>query len=490
MDNSRKNAIKLLIQGFKCNLNDSFDENSIEKVCSSCEEHIYKLCNNESQKKYRSDINNFVILLKNNNNYDIKIEYLKGSINEDEFIFKISNSKNNNIKKRQLSKDNRNKIYSPSALHIIKERRANSQSKDIDMEKKEEKEINEIDQIQNRNGKNNGIINENKSKEIINNPFQNIHKNKSNNINRKNSTDINENIGNKENKNKKIEKEKEKEKEHKEINKIEKEKEEINNIDKKTKNEYSSFEKLQKELNSLKPGNNKNIREKRNRSAFKEKNNINLIELEIENKKLNLENEKLKSQYNLIRKELLNEKEKNLKINISNEKLLLENKMLNEKISKLMKEIEKLKKLNEMYTNNYNQMKEKVDLKNQSIDFKLQKLTDNLNLMTANFFNSSISKLNIEHTKSKNDNIKKNSISKISAKEEKIEEQKKVAKNEEHKNKFMDKLKESKESKINNPFEDNNNNNIDNNNNNLNKINNSIFDASVSYRSFLDNLNV
>ena len=465
MDNSRKNAIKLLIQGFKCNLNDSFDENSIEKVCSSCEEHIYKLCNNESQKKYRSDINNFVILLKNNNNYDIKIEYLKGSINEDEFIFKISNSKNNNIKKRQLSKDNRNKIYSPNALHIIKERRANSQSKDIDMEKKEEKEINEIDQIQNRNGKNNGIINENKSKEIINNPFQNIHKNK------------------------KIEKEKEKEKEHKEINKIEKEKEEINNIDKKTKNEYSSFEKLQKELNSLKPGNNKNIREKRNRSAFKEKNNINLIELEIENKKLNLENEKLKSQYNLIRKELLNEKEKNLKINISNEKLLLENKMLNEKISKLMKEIEKLKKLNEMYTNNYNQMKEKVDLKNQSIDFKLQKLTDNLNLMTANFFNSSISKLNIEHTKSKNDNIKKNSISKISTKEEKIEEQKKVAKNEEHKNKFMDKLKESKESKINNPFEDNNN-NIDNNNNNLNKINNSIFDASVSYRSFLDNLNV
>ena len=72
-----------------------------------------------------------------------------------------------------------------------------------------------------------------------------------------------------------------------------------------------------------------------------------------------------------------------------------------------MKEIEKLKKLNEMYTNNYNQMKEKVDLKNQSIDFKLQKLTDNLNLMTANFFKSSISKLNIEHTISKNDYIKK-----------------------------------------------------------------------------------
>ena len=158
MDNSRKNAIKLLIQGFKCNLNDSFDENSIIKICTSSEEYIYNLCKKENQKKYRSDINNFVIILKNNNIYDIKIEYLKGLINEEEFINKIYNTKNNSgVKKRQLSKENRNKIYSPNALHLVKERKASSQNKEMNKEI-----VNDLFEKREKEIKNNESINKNK----------------------------------------------------------------------------------------------------------------------------------------------------------------------------------------------------------------------------------------------------------------------------------------------------------------------------------------
>ena len=141
MNNLRKNAINLLIQGYKFNINYfSYNEkeDSINKICADCEEYINNLCKNE-ERKYRSNINNFVFLLKSKNNYDMKINYLQGSMNSDEFINNIYNNK-----KRQLSKKNINKNFSSNNFDIIKKRKANSQKKELNIIKEENKKNKKI----------------------------------------------------------------------------------------------------------------------------------------------------------------------------------------------------------------------------------------------------------------------------------------------------------------------------------------------------------
>lgn len=469
MNNLRNNAIKLLIQGFKFNLVDSFDDNIITKICSKVEEHINRLCKDENMKKYRTDINNFNLLLKNKNNYEIKIEYLKGSITEDEFINKIYNNKTNFIiKNRQLSKD---KIYSPNIIKFSKERRVKSQNKLINIEK----EINE-NHLEKKNATinvlNNDCYRDKTNKNIkINNPFNYENKvkdtfNNDNNymdeINYNNillSTNNNENIQNIDSKLLINQKEKLIEKKN-------------NNIIVISKNvsDSNSLEKIKNEIMLSKDNNN--IKGKRNKSSIKEKSVINSIEIEIENKKLSLENEQLKNKYNNLRKELLKEKENNLKLTVSYEKILLDNSILIEKINKLEKKIVKLKKLNEMYNNNYNEIKQKLDYKNKTIDKKLEKLTQNFNIVTTKFLDSSISKINFNSMKNNfenssnkiNNNKDKGNIKKscnIISKTEDISD----FKNQENGN--INKSKKPEE----------------------NDKNNGLFESTISYRSYLEKLN-
>lgn len=177
MNNLRKNAINLLIQGYKFNINYfSYNEkeDSINKICADCEEYINNLCKNE-ERKYRSNINNFVFLLKSKNNYDMKINYLQGSMNSDEFINNIYNNK-----KRQLSKKNINKNFSSNNFDIIKKRKANSQKKELNIIKEENKKKQKDNYFINSQNKDktNKNIYENKvqiQKTIIN-PFNSIKK--------------------------------------------------------------------------------------------------------------------------------------------------------------------------------------------------------------------------------------------------------------------------------------------------------------------------
>ena len=470
MNNSRKNAINLLIKGFKFNISNNNDEIKISNICTFCEEYIYKLSENEDLKKYRSEINNFVFLLKNNINHEIKIEYIKGSINSDEFVNKIYNNKNN-YRKRQLSKDNINKNLLSQKPNIIKQRKVNSLNKKINIEKeriifkKENENKNKQSNDYLFNLSNQEITDDKNKKEIDKNNFRDKEINKiknpfnlnkidynDDNINYKNiiiSTDINNTFSNITNINIPN---------YKKENGIsfnEKEKDIV--ISKNNDKEFSSFEKLQNKL--LLPLNNNKIKnnvERRNKSAQKVNNNINLIELEIENKKLSLENEQLKNNYNILRKEFTEQKEKNLKLIFSNEKIMFDNKLLNEKINKLVKKIEKLKKMNEIYANNINEMKKKMELKNQSIDIKLEKLTQNFNIISTKFLDSSISKINIDNLK-KNNNLNKannnnyaQNIEIINSKPQNV-------------NKMGSKEENNKKE--------------------------SIFDTNISYRSFLDNLN-
>ena len=127
-----------------------------------------------------------------------------------------------------------------------------------------------------------------------------------------------------------------------------------------------------------------------------------------------------------------------------------------------MNKIEKLKKLNEIYINNYNEIKQKLELKNNSIDTKLEKLTQNFNFITTKFLDSSISKLDIKNN-NKNNNIKTNSYNKINN---------------------NDNIQQNNTSEI---FYSNINQKKEENQNNY-KIN-SLFDTNVSYRVFLDDLN-
>ena len=253
------------------------------------------------------------------------------------------------------------------------------------------------------------------------------------------------------------------------INNKEKLKEkEINNIKLISKNEAdnNSIEKIKNDILLYKDN---NIKEKRNRSAIKEKSFINTIEIEIENKKLSLENEQLKNNYNSLRNELLKEKENNLKLTISYEKILLDNSLLTEKINKLKKKIVKLKNLNEIYINNYNEIKKKLEYKNKSIDIKLEKLTQNFNIITTKFLDSSIYKINFDSIKNKCSN----SSNKI--------------KNEENIKKSYNIIPENKE--INNlKTIENGNISISKKMEENDKIN-GLFDSSISYRSFLEKLN-